>query len=434
MRSNKIISSTEQKQAYRQFMLKYEIYSLRIACMYGGLYMTLFLVIDYWRTDHYLYVVLSRLAMIMVLAGVVMVSSRSTFTVRRYGLLSISTSTIIVALSFLMDFISGMPVFFLPNFICLLLYVFNAGLGYSLKLKSIQSGLFLSSFVLYSVYVSPHRDFHLSQFWNLLTNVLISMLIGFLIERYKQLNFVQRVELLAARKKIEDLDDLKTKLISILSHDLSAPLNSLKGLLQLKEVGALRPEEMDHYSGKVKKSLENALGMLQNLVKWAGSQLKGFKLMQEKIDIKKTVDAVIELVENTASLKDIKILNKIENPAHLVLDQEILKIVTRNFLTNGIKFSQPGSFIVIASQAGPDSYTISVQDTGTGMSPEDLKDLFMLKKLSRAGTQNEIGSGIGLVITKEFVEMMNGTISVKSEVGKGSTFSVTFPVHSDGHA
>ncbi len=94
---------------------------------------------------------------------------------------------------------------------------------------------------------------------------------------------------------------------------------------------------------------------------------------------------------------------------------------------NSIKFSHPGSFVVLTSNVQTDSFTLSVQDTGIGMSPEDLNKLFVPKKLSRMGTQNESGSGIGLVITK--AEMMNGTISVKSEEGKGSTFSVTFPLH-----
>lgn len=240
---------------------------------------------------------------------------------------------------------------------------------------------------------------------------------------------MQREELVNARRKIEELSNLKTRLISILSHDLSSPLNSLQGLLQLKKHNLLSAQELDHHSEKVKKSIENVLDMLQNLVRWSSTQLEGFKSIKEKIDLQKTIAEVIESVEITASMKNITILNQIKNTDQLILDPEILKLVTRNFITNSIKFSHPGAFVVITSNVQADSFTLSVQDTGIGMSQEDLNKLFVPKKLSRMGTQNESGSGIGLVITKEFAEMMNGTISVNSEEGKGSTFSVTFPLH-----
>ncbi len=425
----KIILSPDQEQAYYRFMLKYEINSLKIVCFVGIVHTILFLTIDYWRVDHFLYTALHRTAMGLVLVGVALVLYKSTLTVWRYNFLCILTGTAILILSFSMDLTARTLSFFLPNFICLLFYAFNAGLGHPLKFKSIQTGIFLLCFVLYSVYFSEHKNFHLSQSWNLLVNATISLLIAFLIERYKRLNFVQREELVNARRKIEELNNLKTRLISVLSHDLSSPLNSLKGLLQLKKDNLLSAQELDHHSEKVKKSLENALDMLQNLVRWSSTQLEGFKSIKEKIDLQKTIAEVIESVEITASMKKITILNQIKNTGQLILDPEILKLVARNFLTNSIKFSHPGSFVVITSNVQADSFTLSVQDTGIGMSQEDLKKLFVPKKLSRMGTQNENGSGIGLVITKEFAEMMNGTISVKSEEGKGSTFSATFPLH-----
>lgn len=429
MRLKKIILSLDQEQAYYRFMLKYEINSLRIACIVGAAHTILFLVIDYWRADHYLYIALHRTSMMLVLIGVALITFQRLQTVWRLNFLCIFTTTAILTLSFSMDLTAGTLPFFLPNFVCLLFYVFNAGLGHPLKSKSIHTGIALLCFILYSAYFSEHKNFHLSQSWNLLVNATISLLIAFLIERYKRLNFVQREELVNARRKIEELNNLKTRLISVLSHDLSSPLNSLQGLLQLKKHNLLSAQELDHHSEKVKKSIENVLDMLQNLVRWSSTQLEGFKSIKEKIDLQKTIAEVIESVEITASMKNITILNQIKNTDQLILDPEILKLVTRNFITNSIKFSHPGAFVVITSNVQADSFTLSVQDTGIGMSQEDLKKLFVPKKLSRMGTQNESGSGIGLVITKEFAEMMNGTISVNSEEGKGSTFSVTFPLH-----
>jgi len=418
---NKSLKSIEQERAYREFMLKLDVVSFRIACLYGSVHIFLFAIIDYWRATHYQYVFISRFAMILALISATGITYRVKLTVRQYDILAIFTSFFIVVASFFMDLFSGIPPFFLPNFLCLLLYVYNAGLGYSLRTKIIQSIIFFAAFSVYAFYISPHSEIQISQSFNVLVNALVSILIGYLIERYKRINFDQM-------EMIENLSDFKTKLISVLSHDLSSPLNTLKGLLQLKGMGALRQEELDVHSSKVQRSLENVSGMLQNLVKWSGSQLNGFELTKENIDVGKTIDEVIELLENSATKKGIRIEKKIENNVHLIIDQEILKIVMRNFISNAVKFSKPGSSISILTNSEPNSLTISVQDTGIGMSQDDIDNLFQMSKVSGVGTENERGSGIGLIITKEFVEMMHGTISVTSKLGKGSIFSATFPI------
>lgn len=420
MRFKKIILLHDQYQAYCRFMLKYEISSFRIACIVGCVHTLLFLAIDYWRVEHYLVDVIFRTAMIVVLIGVIRISYSDRITVMGHNSLCLFTCSAILALSFIMDMTSGMPVFFIPNFICLLFYVFNAGLGHSIKLKSIHTSLSLVVFILYSLYLSPHRSSHLSQSFNIFLNATISLMIGFLIERYKRINFIQR-------KKIEVLNETKTRLIAIFSHDIGSPLNSLNGLLQLKEGGMLSEDELNQHSRKVKKALENVLDMLKNIVKWSRLQLEGFNPIMEKTNIGIVINEVIESVSNMAEQKKIGIQNRLTSEAHVTLDPEILKLVIRNFLTNSIKFSHPNSFVTISSSVQADSITISVQDTGTGISAENISKLFGFKN-STVGTQDEKGSGIGLAITKEFTEMMNGKISVKSEIGNGSTFSVTFPL------
>jgi len=250
----------------------------------------LFLVIDYWRATEYGYVLLGRGIMLFTLLLATLITYRTKLTVRGYYFLAMSSGGIVAATSFFMDFTSGIPGFFLPNFLCLLLYVFNAGLGYSLTAKIIQSTALVIVFVLYAGYLSPHAALHLSQSLNVTINALISVMIGFLIERYKRSNFKQR-------KKIESLNNFKTKLISVLSHDLKSPIDNLRSLLYLKESNALRPEEMDHYTVTVRKSLENATAMLHNLVKWSGTQLNGFKLNRETLHVSRIVSEVIGLVE-----------------------------------------------------------------------------------------------------------------------------------------
>jgi signal transduction histidine kinase len=420
----RIIKSPEQYQAYSRFMLRYEVSSFRIACVVGSVHTLIFLIIDYWRAEHYLHDVIWRSAMIFLLGGVTAISYHEKIRVAGLNALCLFTSAVMLIFSFILDLTAGMPVFFLPNFVCLLFYVFNAGLGHPLKQKSIHSGLALVAFVFYSTYFSPHGSSHLAQSFNIFLNATISLLIGFLIEQYKRTNFVQRL-------KIHELSNLKTKLLAIFSHDVSSPLNSLRSLLQLKDDNLISEAELNQHSQNVKKSIENVLDMLKNIVKWSALQLEGFKPLLEKTNINKITGETIESVGSMAELKGIKILNQVENSDQAMLDPEILKLVIRNFLTNAIKFSQPGAFVYVFSSIQNGLFKISVRDNGTGISPENLTALFTYKRLTSAGTLDEKGSGIGLSVTKEFVEMMKGAISVVSEVGKGSTFSATFPLQTN---
>jgi signal transduction histidine kinase len=425
MRFRNLILSQTHEQAYYRFMLKYEIYSLQITCLVGAIHTLFFLVLDFWRAQHYGYVVIIRLTIIVLLLTVAYLSTRikSSKSLTVYSALAAFST---VSLSMLMDFTAGLPAFFLPNFICLLLYVFNAGLGYSLRMKIIHSLLHVTLFITYALWLSPHPGFHISQVWNLFVNASISLLIGFLIERYKRLNFVQREELLAARKEIEEMSVLKTKLISVMSHDLGTPLNGLRGLLQLKDENMVTVQEFDAHWARVRKSIDTISFMLQNLVKWSRTQIGGVNPSLESLNIKQIITEAIESVSDLAQAKRITITNQVQSTLHLYLDKEVLKLVARNFLTNGIKFSPADSALLVSSRVEDGRCTISFRDYGKGIKHQELGKVFSLQKRVDVGTENESGSGIGLWITKDFVEKMGGSVSVKSEEGKGSTFSVTF--------
>jgi signal transduction histidine kinase len=423
-----IIKSSAQEITYRNFMLRYETYSLALACIIGSIYMLIFLTIDYWRAGNFMAALVHRSAMIMVLVIAAYSAYRFKFKPLSFYSLCVSVCTVIFLISISMDFHSGMPQFFLPNFFCLLFYVFNAGLGHPLRLKSIHSGSLIILYLIYSKYYSPHQTFHLTQIWNVGVNVGISLLIGYLIERYKRLNFVQREELVTIRGEMEEMNSMKSKLISIISHDLKSPLNNLKSLLNLNERGLLTPDELKQNFSRVGKSVDGISYLLQNLVRWSKSQHQGFKPELEKIEVRKSVDDVLYSTESISAEKNIQIHNKVEENIFFLVDREMIKLVIRNILTNSIKFSHPNSSITITSKNIGDKCTVAIQDSGIGMTQEEMENLFYVKKSSRPGTQNEGGTGIGLMLTHEFIKMMKGAISVNSEIDKGSTFYVTLPL------
>lgn len=260
MRIRNIIESVEQKQAYANFMLKYDVYSLRIACLIGAIHTCLFLVIDYWRVEHYSFVILFRSFTIVVLLFFVYYSS-SIRNRTLYDIICFAIAVAILVLNSAMDLMSDMPAFFLPNFICLLFYVFNAGLGYPLRLKLIVTIIYVLAFIVYGLFFSPHQQFHLGQSFNIIVNGSISLLIGFLIERYKQLNFVQRVESISARKKIEKLDSTKTNLISVLA-ERNEELRAIFDSTAVSVIGTDINGVINHFN----KGAENLLGYSANEV------------------------------------------------------------------------------------------------------------------------------------------------------------------------
>jgi len=430
MQVKKILKSFENEQAYYGFTQQYEMYSLRWLGIIGVCYSLLFLIIDIDRADHYDLVLLLRGIALLLFGFAALLSYNKQLTVKIFHLVCYILSSCLFVIGFLLDFTGGMPIFFLTNYICIHLFAFNSALGHPLKFKIIQTIAVYIFYIIYAIKLSPHNSIHTSQSWNLLLNCTLSLVIGVLMERYKLLNFAQRTQLLESRRKNVELNALKSRLISILSHDLASPLNNLTGLLQLKESNAISETELKTHSEKIKQSLEGLSNMMRNLLKWSKFQLGGFHPQRDKIELGNIVSEVIRAAEFLALQKGIKIINQVKDSHYLYLDSEVLKMAIRNFIVNAIKFSNQGDFITISTKQEKTSLTLSVKDNGIGMSAEQLRKLFTFEKTSSSGTQNEKGSGIGLLITKDFIEMMGGAISAKSVEGKGSEFSVTLPIGS----
>lgn len=406
---------------YRNFMMSYEIYSIKIASLIGIVYSLLFMLIDYSRYDDFDGILYHRSFMIFILGAMFYTLNRYKFKPWSLYNLTVFICIILYLITFSMDRFGALPSFFLPNFICLLFYVFNTALGFPLKMKYALNFSIMGLYVLYSYNFSTQEIEHLSQAWNVMLNIFISLFIGYLIERYKRLNFIQK-------KEIEELSTIKTKLISILSHDLNSPLNNLNGLLYLNENNELTQEELSKYFGKVRKAIDSVSFLMQNLLRWSRTQLQGFVPNIEKIDAKKTVEDVLYTLENIAAEKTIILHNNVDQNHLFYADEEMVKLVLRNILTNSIKFSFTNSTITITSCASDTRCTISIKDSGVGIIKNDLEALFSFKKQSKPGTQNESGTGIGLMLSKEFVDKMGGSIYAESEFGKGATFHITLPL------
>lgn len=240
----------------------------------------------------------------------------------------------------------------------------------------------------------------------------------------------QKEEISQQNTQLLKLNDLKDRVFSIISHDLRSPINSLQGLLSI--VGneqVLSPQELQQYIIRLSENVKGVSGLLDNLLYWARSQMQGeLKLSPEKLDLSAIIQEVIALFAETAQVK--KITTRValgEDIPEVYADAEILRFVLRNLLNNAYKFSRQGGVVRLSAQETPNQVKILIQDEGLGIDQQTQETLFKGFVKSRRGTQSEKGTGLGLMLCREFVELSKGQIGVESEEGQGSLFWFTLP-------
>lgn len=227
--------------------------------------------------------------------------------------------------------------------------------------------------------------------------------------------------------ELERLNQVKDKFFSIISHDLRSPVNALSGLLDLLDKGAIKPDELSRHIHELKSRFTHTRTLLNNLLDWTLLQMDKLSLHPIRIDIRKIVDENIQLLHSIPG-KQISLYNEVPPDTIGFADANTVNLVIRNLITNAIKFTNDGGKVVISAKDDRTQWVVSVKDTGVGMKDDVLKILFdKTAPYTTRGTANEKGTGLGLILCKEFVEKNGGRISVESAEGKGSTFSFTIP-------
>jgi signal transduction histidine kinase len=226
------------------------------------------------------------------------------------------------------------------------------------------------------------------------------------------------------------LNTTKDKFFSIIGHDVKGPINSLTSFsnLLINHTDSLSKKEIQTLATDLDKSLKNLYTLLENLLNWARSQTGNIELQPENIPVSILFEENIQLLNQAASAKSINLRENTPEGLQCYADKNTLTTVIRNLISNAIKFTPEGGRITLSAEEWKDAVEISVTDTGVGMSEEVRQKLFKIdQKHSTLGTNKEKGTGLGLILCKEFTELNGGTISVTSTEGKGSTFSVTLP-------
>lgn len=233
------------------------------------------------------------------------------------------------------------------------------------------------------------------------------------------------------RVKSEQLvyaNQTKDKLFSILSHDLRSPFASFISVLDLWDSNLLSHTEQNIIIGELKKSTNAVYDTLENLLIWSKSQLQGIKTEPQKVDIQLIVQDKANLFRKQLNSKHLLFVNEVPPACFVYADENHVGIILRNLIGNAIKFTPENGKITIHSTESEGFIKISVTDTGVGMTPDAMQGLFHIEDVStQLGTGGEVGTGLGLLLCKEFIEKNNGKIGVESILSKGSTFYFTLP-------
>ncbi|WP_299521578.1 tetratricopeptide repeat-containing sensor histidine kinase [Winogradskyella sp.] len=238
---------------------------------------------------------------------------------------------------------------------------------------------------------------------------------------------VRNEAILEQTHHLEEINQVKDKLFSIVSHDLKDSISSIKAFLDLLKEDSISKEEFRELIPELSENANNASSLLFNLLNWSKSQMQSLEPKPELFNIQEVFHTKMALVEQKVEDKRIVLIDESQRD-FVYADRSMVEIVIQNLITNAVKFSRTGDVITVSNQDVDGKALICVEDTGVGISRENIDKLFNANKnFTTVGTKNEKGTGLGLTIAKDLVELNDGRIWVESTVNMGSKFFIELP-------
>ncbi|GAA5037478.1 hypothetical protein GCM10011506_33830 [Marivirga lumbricoides] len=423
--------NSEVDAEFNKNFFKQDLYALRLVIGLGAILSLVFVFIDMWRYENNKLVSAifrSVIALILLIFG----ASTFFFKDKHYAL----TQLIAMAVSF---FVAGVffmhyhfnedPAFdiFLSNILMVLIFIISTIMGFRFRYAILINTFFFATYIIY-IQLFNYSTIASRQISQLAVIYSVGFLAAYLLERQKINLFLSKKELHAEIQKVDNLNNIKNKLFSIISHDVRGPIVSLKGIVSLFNKEALTHEEFKTLSKDLEKDLQNTSILMDNLLAWSKSQMEGIALKKVKIDIWREIKSLEELYRNQLISKAILLKVKPESNILINGDREMIQIILRNLFSNAIKFTPHGGEISISGKPMDRNYMIIIKDSGPGIEPDKLQSLFEINKNNVVGTSSASGAGIGLMLVKEFIDANDGQIKCESSVGKGTVFKVFLPM------
>ena len=239
----------------------------------------------------------------------------------------------------------------------------------------------------------------------------------------------EKVQLLEEQAiQLNEVDKFKNRLFSIVSHDLKNPMYALRNLFTEMQQNRIPVSDMKKMIPHILRDINNTTGLMDNLLHWAKSQMNAGTVTPQIFNITELVKEIIQQHRLQADLKALQVNLQLSKPLHIYADRDMISLVIRNFLSNAIKFTPENGSIELGTNQMDDHLEIFVTDSGAGMDAETLAKLRSNNYFSTKGTSNEPGTGLGLMLCREFLQKNSGQMHIESEPGVGSTFSFTLPL------
>lgn len=245
-----------------------------------------------------------------------------------------------------------------------------------------------------------------------------------LIEDHSRSLAILNEKILGQNAALEEDNDLKNKLLSVISHDLRHPLTNTKSILDLVNMKLVSNEEAQPLFAQLEAQYGRSINLLDNLLYWIKNQIHGSYMQREDVKLHRLVVHIIDEQKMPLQRKRLEVFNNIDEQLEWHCEREILRIILRNLFTNAIKFTEPGGWIKFGAELSGDKLQISVEDNGVGMDAQTLQKVSAENHYTSRGTNDEEGSGLGLMLIRDLIKSINGNLLVDSEPGKGSLFTL----------
>lgn len=238
-------------------------------------------------------------------------------------------------------------------------------------------------------------------------------------------------ELKSSEQKLMEANHAKDRFFSILAHDLKSPFTGILGFSEflLNDIADLSMDEISEFAGRINSSAKAILELLNNLLDWSRIQSNRLKFVPDEVTVSHILYKVNSVLMPLTIEKGLELILDLDDEIKVMADEDMLQTVFRNLISNSIKFTPRGGSIIVSGELEGDRIRFSVSDSGVGMPPETVAKLFKINELvTTSGTENEKGTGLGLLLCYEFVKRHGGVLDVESRVGEGTTFSFTIPL------
>ncbi|MEZ4944946.1 MAG: HAMP domain-containing sensor histidine kinase [Cyclobacteriaceae bacterium] len=415
-----------QEAKYEQFIQPSNLTSLRLVTFITIFGMSIFLLIDFFRDVDFSVVFTTRLVVLTV-ASIVMWFAYKELSFNAYVFCIGVITTISFGSALITATFANMPPYYLTNLLFLMLLLSVTASGLHLRHAFYLNLICLTSFLLYAQYINK-IPFYYSQYPHLFSIFIYIHIAGVVLESRRRNNFLQFNDLAEQKVLVEELNQQKNKVISILSHDIAAPMNSLSTILYLQSRGKITEQNLKTTLKELSDEFNNVSFLLHSLVRWSRSQMKEFVL-------DKTTVSMLDLLENKIKLfhlqlidKDLELKVNVDQSAFVKVDEDMIRIALRNLISNAIKFAKNGTKIQLeVSKNTSNRVQVLVTNYGNPIPPDLKEKLFTYQMPSTSDTKGEKGAGLGLAISAYFVKLNGGDIYLAPSEEGSTVFCMELP-------